>query len=174
MKVKELKSYLKRQVIEDVNLLHTRFKDNIVGQKEAITSVINGIKVNAAGLSKHTSFLFVGPTGVGKTQLSKILGKHYSGDFYKINCAEYASGHEYAKLIGSPPGYVGHSEKSLLGEKADISNRWVFIFDEIEKAHDKFYDFLLSLLDDGTCTDNLGNVLDFSESVFIFTKVHQR
>ena len=72
-------------------------------------------------------------------------------------------------MIGAPPGYIGHSETSLLGEKAKQSNRWVFLFDEIEKAHHKLYDFLLSLLDDGTCTDNLGNILDFSESIFIFT-----
>ena len=113
--------------------------------------------------------MFVGPTGVGKTQLAKLLGEKFSGNFYKINCAEYAGGHEYAKLIGSPPGYVGHTDKSFLAEKAEQSNRWVFLFDEVEKAHHKLYDFLLSLLDDGTCTDNLGTVLDFSESIFIFT-----
>ena len=113
--------------------------------------------------------MFLGPTGVGKTQLAKLLGQSYSGNFYKINCAEYSGGHEYAKLIGSPPGYVGHSEKSVLGEKAEISNKWVFLFDEVEKAHPKFFDFLLSLLDDGTCTDNLGNTLDFTESIFVFT-----
>ena len=123
----------------------------------------------ASGLSKHSSFLFVGPTGVGKTQLAKLLGESFSGNFFKVNCAEYASAHEYAKLIGSPPGYIGHSEKSLLSEKAEESNQWVFLFDEIEKAHHKLYDFLLSLLDDGTCTDNLGKTLDFSESIFIFT-----
>ena len=87
----------------------------------------------------------------------------------KINCAEYAHAHEYAKLIGSPPGYIGHTEKSLLFEKSEKSSRWVFLFDEIEKAHHKFYDFLLSLLDDGTCTDNMGQTLDFSQSIFIFT-----
>jgi ATP-dependent Clp protease ATP-binding subunit ClpA len=87
-----------------------------------------------------------------------------------VNCAEYAGGHEYAKLIGSPPGYVGHSEKSLLAEKAEQSNSWVFLFDEIEKAHHKLYDFLLSLLDDGTCTDNMGQVLDFTLSSHL-TKV---
>jgi len=123
----------------------------------------------ASGLAKHSSFLFVGPTGVGKTQLGKLLGEQFSGNFYKVNCAEYAGGHEYAKLIGSPPGYVGHTDKSLLAEKAEQSNRWVFLFDEIEKAHHKLYDFLLSLLDEGTCTDNMGTTLDFSESIFIFT-----
>ena len=155
--------------LEDIKAAEKAFRKNILGQDEAIDSVIKALKLTATGLSQGTSFLFVGPTGVGKTELAKILGEKYSGNFYKINCAEYAGGHEYAKLIGSPPGYVGHTEKSLMAEKAEKSNRWVFLFDEIEKAHHKLYDFLLSLLDDGTCTDNMGNVLDFSESLFIFT-----
>ena len=155
--------------IEDIQNLEDYFKENIVGQRRAIESIVKSLKLMASGLSGHSSFLFVGPTGVGKTQVGKLLGEKFSGNFYKINCAEYAGGHEYAKLIGSPPGYVGHTEKSLLAEKAEQSNQWVFLFDEIEKAHHKLYDFLLSLLDDGTCTDNLGTVLDFSESIFIFT-----
>ena len=155
--------------LEDIKSAERSFKKNILGQDQAIASVIKALKLTATGLSQGTSFLFVGPTGVGKTELAKILGDKYSGNFYKVNCAEYAGGHEYAKLIGSPPGYVGHTEKSLMAEKAEKSNRWVFLFDEIEKAHHKLYDFLLSLLDDGTCTDNMGNVLDFSQSLFIFT-----
>lgn len=155
--------------IEDLENLRIHFNNNIVGQDEAISALINAMKLMASGLAKHSSFLFVGPTGVGKTQIAKILGEKFSGNFFKVNCAEYSHGHEYAKLIGSPPGFIGHSEKSLLSEKAEQSNRWVFLFDEIEKAHHKLYDFLLSLLDDGTCTDNLGNTLDFSQSIFIFT-----
>ena len=155
--------------IEDLTGLNNFLEDNIVGQRKAISSLLQALKLMAAGLSQHASFFFVGPTGVGKTELAKLLGQKYSGNYYKINCAEYAGAHEYAKLIGAPPGYVGHTEKSLLGEKAAISNRWVFLFDEVEKAHSKLHDFLLSLLDDGTVTDNLGNILDFSESIFIFT-----
>ena len=155
--------------LEDINSAEKAFRKNLLGQDQAIDSVVKALKLTATGLSQGTSFLFVGPTGVGKTELAKILGDKYSGNFYKVNCAEYAGGHEYAKLIGSPPGYVGHTEKSLMAEKAEKSNRWVFLFDEIEKAHHKLYDFLLSLLDDGTCTDNMGNVLDFSQSLFIFT-----
>ena len=155
--------------IEDILHVEDYLKGNIIGQRDAISSLVNSLKLMASGLTKHSSFLFVGPTGVGKTQLAKLLGERFSGNYYKVNCAEYAGGHEYAKLIGSPPGYVGHTEKSLLAEKAEQSNRWVFLFDEVEKAHHKLYDFLLSLLDDGTCTDNLGTVLDFSESIFIFT-----
>jgi ATP-dependent Clp protease ATP-binding subunit ClpC len=153
----------------DIQDLQLHLEDNIVGQRDAILSITNALKLMASGLSRHSSFLFVGPTGVGKTQLAKLLGDKYSGNFYKINCAEYAGAHEYAKLIGSPPGYVGHTDKSLLAEKAEKSNRWIFLFDEIEKAHHKLYDFLLSLLDDGTCTDNMGSVLDFTESIFVFT-----
>ena len=155
--------------IEEISSLQEYLEGNIVGQRDAIHSIIKALKLMASGLAKHSSFLFVGPTGVGKTQLAKLLGGKYSGNFYKINCAEYAGAHEYAKLIGSPPGYVGHTDKSLLSEKAEKSNKWVFLFDEIEKAHHKLYDFLLSLLDDGTCTDNMGQVLDFKESIFIFT-----
>jgi len=155
--------------IEDINNLEDYFKENIIGQRRALDAIVKSLKLMASGLGGHSSFLFVGPTGVGKTQVGKLLGEKFSGNFYKINCAEYAGGHEYAKLIGSPPGYVGHTEKSLLAEKAERSNSWVFLFDEIEKAHYKLYDFLLSLLDDGTCTDNMGQVLDFSESIFIFT-----
>tara|TARA_R110002020_G_scaffold379488_1_gene590689 strand:- start:3979 stop:5331 length:1353 start_codon:yes stop_codon:yes gene_type:complete len=153
----------------DINRLEKFLKKQIMGQDDAIKSVLNSIKLVLSGLSQHSSLMFLGPTGVGKTQLAKLLGQSYSGNFYKVNCAEYSGGHEYAKLIGSPPGYVGHSEKSVLGEKAEISNKWVFLFDEVEKAHPKFFDFLLSLLDDGTCTDNLGNTLDFTESIFVFT-----
>lgn len=155
--------------LEELELLEQYFGDNIVGQKDAIRALMRSLKLMASGLADHSSFLFVGPTGVGKTQVAKLLGEKFNGNFYKVNCAEYAGGHEYAKLIGSPPGYVGHSEKSLLAEKAEQSNSWVFLFDEIEKAHHKLYDFLLSLLDDGTCTDNMGTVLDFTKSIFIFT-----
>ena len=144
-------------------------RSKIMGQDHVIDDVLVNLKVMAAGLSKHSSFFFIGPTGVGKTELSKLLAEKLNTNFFKINCAEYASAHEYAKLIGSPPGYVGHSEKSLLFEKAEKSNQWVFLFDEIEKAHHKLYNFLLSLLDSGTCTDNLGRELDFSNSIFIFT-----
>tara|TARA_Y100000034_G_C6897461_1_gene414132 strand:- start:966 stop:2399 length:1434 start_codon:yes stop_codon:yes gene_type:complete len=154
---------------EDIENIRDFLFESLIGQRTAISAVIDALKLLATGLAGHSSFFFIGPTGVGKTQLSRLLGQKYSGNFYKINCAEYSGGHEYSKLIGSPPGYIGHSEHSVLGEKAAISNRWVFVFDEIEKANEKFYDFLLSLLDDGTITDNMGNELDFTESIFVFT-----
>ena len=155
--------------LEDILKAEKYFKRNIIGQEDAIEGIVKTLKVIASGLSTRAALFFVGPTGVGKTELGRLLGKRYSGNFMKINCAEYASAHEYAKLIGAPPGYVGHGEKSMLAEKAEKSNRWVFLFDEIEKAHHKLFDFLLSLLDEGTVCDNLGRELDFSESIFLFT-----
>ena len=155
--------------LEDIEKAEKFFKRNVIGQDEAIESLVSTLKVLASGLDKRASLFFVGPTGVGKSELARLLGKRYSGNFMKINCAEFASAHEYAKLIGAPPGYVGHGEKSLLSEKAEKSNRWVFLFDEIEKAHHKLFDFLLSLLDEGKVCDNLGQELDFSESIFLFT-----
>lgn len=157
------------RTLADVTSLDKYLKKNLVGQDAAIEALVGSVKLIASGLYKNASFFFIGPTGVGKTELARLLGKKFSGNFWKLNCAEYSQAHEYAKLIGSPPGYIGHSEKSLMSEKAEKSNRWVILFDEIEKGHPKFYDFLLSLLDDGTVTDNMGKVLDFSESIFIFT-----
>lgn len=154
---------------EDIKRIHKFFLKNIVGQKEAIESTINCVKLITSKLAKSSSMFFVGPTGVGKTELAKLLGEKYCGNFFKVNCAEYASAHEYSKLIGSPPGYVGHSDKSILAQKAEVSNKWVFLFDEIEKANDRFFDFLLALLDTGIVCDNQGRALDFSESIFIFT-----
>jgi len=155
--------------LKDILAVRAYIKSKVVGQDNAVDILTDYLKLMASGMIKKSSFFFIGPTGVGKTQVARLLGELYSGNFFMINCAEYSGGHEYAKLIGSPPGYIGHSEKSLLKEKADKSNRWVFLFDEIEKAHDKFFNFLLALLDTGTVQDNLGNVLDFSESIFIFT-----
>jgi|TARA_A100000172_G_scaffold46213_1_gene28596 ATP-dependent Clp protease ATP-binding subunit ClpA len=162
-KVKSLKSY------SDLTRLSKKLRKSVIGQDEACDKTINAIKLILADIDDFSSFFYIGPTGVGKTKLAKVLGENYSGNFFKVNCGEYSAAHDYAKLIGAPPGYVGHSESSLLGEKAAESNSWVILFDEIEKANSKFYDFLLSLLDDGTCTDNLGNTLDFSKSIFIFT-----
>ena len=149
--------------------LYQNLKSEVIGQDEACEKTIDAIKLIIADIENFSSLFYVGPTGVGKTKLAKTLGDNYSGNFFKVNCAEYSSPHDYAKLIGAPPGYVGYTDSSLLGEKATQSNAWVILFDEIEKASPKFYDFLLSLLDDGTCTDNLGNILDFSKSIFVFT-----
>lgn len=157
------------KTLADIHKAESFLKKNIIGQDKAVSAMVNSLKTITAGLTSQTSLAFVGPTGVGKTQLARLFGERYSGNFYKVNCAEYASAHEYGKLIGAPPGYVGHNERSKMAEMADVSNKWVILFDEIEKAHPKLYNFLLSLQDEGTVCDNLGNELDFSKSIFIFT-----
>jgi len=155
--------------LSQIKKLDRSLKKRVVGQRPAIEALNNQVTLLASGLYKRGNYFFLGPTGVGKSLVATTFGKYYSGHFYKINCAEFAQGHEFHKLLGGIPGYVGYvePEKSILGGMAKKSNRWVILFDEIEKAHPKLYDFMLSLLDDGTLTDNAGNVLDFTESVII-------
>ena len=149
--------------------LEVFLKKNIIGQDEAIRAVRDAVKLKAADFSTHMNLFFIGKTGRGKTQLARKLGEKYSKHFWVINCAEFTNGHEVSRLLGSPPGYIGHSESSLIKEKADKSNRWTIVFDEIEKAHPKLYNILLSLLDTGTLTDNSGNEIDLTDSIFIMT-----
>ena len=154
---------------KDLQKLEETLNKQVIGQQEAVKATVDAIKLMVTGLADFSTLFFVGPTGNGKTRLAKVLSDVYYKDrFFKVNCGEYSSAHEYAKLIGSPPGYIGHTEKSVLTEKAEISNSWIFLFDEIEKAHPKFYDFLLNLMDEGKITDSNGKVLDFSKSIFIF------
>lgn len=156
--------------LKELKALEDKLNKGVIGQEEAVKATVDAIKLISTGLAKFSSLFFVGPTGNGKTRLAKVLSDIYYKDrFFKVNCGEYGNAHEYAKLIGSPPGYIGHTEKSVLAEKAEKSNSWVFLFDEIEKAHPKFYDFLLNLLDEGKICDSNGKELDFSNSLFIFT-----
>lgn len=155
--------------LEDIESLSKYLKTQVIGQDEAIKSVCNAIKLRAADFSKHVNLFFIGKTGRGKTQLARSLGERFSPNFWVINCSEFTNGHEVSRLLGSPPGYIGHSENSLIKEKADISNKWTIVFDEIEKAHTKFFNVLLSLLDTGTVTDNSGNEIDLKDSIFVMT-----
>lgn len=155
--------------IKDFEILEQFLKSNIIGQDEAVEKTCNALKLKAAGFSKWISLFFLGKTGRGKTQLAKKLAEVYTPNFWKIDCAEFQNGHEISRLIGAPPGYIGHTNESLIKTKSDKSNKWVILFDEIEKAHPKLYNFLLALLDSGRVTDNIGNEIDLSESVFIFT-----
>ena len=155
--------------MDEIVSLKKYLKRKVIGQDDAIDSVTDAIKLMGAGLEKHASFFFLGPTGVGKTYVSRLLGKRYSGNFCKINCSEYSSPHEYAKLLGAPPGYVNSTEGGVLAKKAEKGNDWVIVFDEIEKGHEKLHDLLLNLLDEGAVDDNKGDHLDFSKSIFICT-----
>lgn len=157
------------KTLKELQSLEASLKKGVIGQDEAIESLIKKSKLISVGFETRGAFFFIGRTGVGKTELAKQFGDKFYGNFAKINCSEFGNGHEVSKLIGAPPGYVGSNQKSFFAEKAEKGNRWVFLFDEIEKAHEKLYNLLLSLLDDGTITDSQGVVLDFSRSIFLFT-----
>jgi len=157
------------KTLKDLQSLESTLKKGVIGQDEAIETLIKKSKLISVGFEKRGAFFFIGRTGVGKTELAKQFGQKFYGNFAKINCSEFGNGHEISKLIGAPPGYVGSNQKSFFAEKAEKGNRWVFLFDEIEKAHEKLYNLLLSLLDDGTITDSQGVQLDFSRSIFLFT-----
>lgn len=154
---------------KDIETLRTHLLKNIIGQDKAVNVVCDSLKLKVAGFTKVVNLFFIGKTGRGKTELARLLGDKFSGNFWKIDCGEFANGHEVNKLLGAPPGYIGHSDKSLLKEKSEKSNKWVIVFDEIEKANPKFYNFLLPLMETGFCTDNIGTKIDFSDSIFIFT-----
>jgi len=168
-KGKKVPSATHPKTLKELQSLETSLKKGVIGQDEAIETLIKKSKLISVGFEKRGAFFFIGRTGVGKTELAKQFGQKFYGNFAKINCSEFGNGHEVSKLIGAPPGYVGSNQKSFFAEKAEKGNRWVFLFDEIEKAHEKLYNLLLSLLDDGTITDSQGVQLDFSRSIFLFT-----
>tara|TARA_R100000458_G_scaffold14373_1_gene12163 strand:+ start:49 stop:1302 length:1254 start_codon:yes stop_codon:yes gene_type:complete len=155
-----------------LNRIRTNLEKDLIGQDEAVEKMFNMFKLVNSGFESFGSAFFIGPTGVGKTHIANLIAEHYMGSpqkILKINCSEYAGAHEYAKLIGSPPGYVGSNEPGILAGKAEESSEWVILFDEIEKADSKLHNLLLGFLDDGKITDNKGNVLDFTNSIFLFT-----
>ena len=148
----------------------------VVGQDEAITAVSNSIRRSRTGLQDEDrplgSFLFMGPTGVGKTELAKTLTEHLFDDeknMIRLDMSEYMERHAVAKLIGSPPGYVGYEEGGQLTEKVRRNPYSVILLDEIEKAHDDVFNILLQILDDGILTDSHGKEVDFRNTVIIMT-----
>ena len=168
------KTKIKKKLLtyDDFEKIEASIKQSILGQDAPVREVMQHLKLMKSGLAEHATLFFIGPTGVGKTELAKVLAGKVLGSparMLKINCAEYSNGHEYAKLVGSPPGYIGHNEKGILSERAMKSNEWVIIFDEVEKGHEKLFDLLLNLMDEGSITDSHGTELDFTKSMFIFT-----
>ena len=156
--------------------IEKHIKNRIIGQDEAVTAVAQAIRKAKVGLKNPRrpvgSFIFVGQTGVGKTELAKALCEFMTGnesDLVRIDCSEFAMSHEYAKLIGAPPGYIGHNEGGYLTESVKNKPNGVVVFDEIEKAHEKVHNLLLQLLDEGVLTDSKGETVSFRESVIILT-----
>jgi ATP-dependent Clp protease ATP-binding subunit ClpA len=145
----------------------------VFGQDEAVASVARAVKRGRAGLGGADrptgSFLFVGPTGVGKTELAKQLAKSLEVPFHRFDMSEYMEKHAVARLIGAPPGYVGYDEGGQLVDKVRKSPHCVVLLDEIEKAHADLYDILLQVMDRATLTDNHGREADFRHVVLIMT-----
>ena len=154
------------------SVLHKR----VVGQEEAVSAVARAVKRGRVGLKDPKrpigSFLFLGPTGVGKTELSKALAEALFGSeesMIRVDMSEYMEKHSVAKMIGSPPGYVGHEEGGQLSDQVRTHPYSVVLFDEIEKAHPDVFNILLQVLDDGHITDSQGRKVDFSNTVIIMT-----
>ena len=150
-------------------------RQRVVGQDEAVDAVAGAILRSRAGLSSAQrpmgSFLFLGTSGVGKTELARALAQQLFDDenhMIRLDMAEYSEGHSTARMIGSPPGYVGHDEGGQLTEPMRRRPFSVVLFDEIEKAHSNVYKTLLSVLDDGRLTDTKGRTADFTSAVLIF------
>lgn len=153
------------------NNLHKR----LIGQEEAVTAVSNAIRRNRAGLrstKRPPSFIFVGPTGVGKTELAKTLACELYGTedaIIRVDMSEYMESHSVSKLIGSPPGYVGYDDAGQLTEKVRRNPYSLILFDEIEKAHNDVFNLLLQVLDDGRLTDSQGRIVNFDNTIIIMT-----
>ncbi len=163
---------------ERAKLVHMeeRLRDRVVGQKDAITAVSNAVRRARAGLQDENrpigSFLFLGPTGVGKTELSKALAEFLFDDeqaMTRIDMSEYMEKHSVSRLIGAPPGYVGYEEGGQLSEAVRRRPYSVVLFDEVEKAHPDVFNVLLQVLDDGRITDGQGRTVDFRNTVLIMT-----
>ncbi len=161
---------------DDISILENlenRLEQNVLGQKEAIEQISMAIKRSRAGLNPPNkpigSFLFVGPTGVGKTELAKELARTLGVHFERFDMSEYMEKHAVSRLIGAPPGYVGYEEGGLLTETIRKHPHTVLLLDEIEKAHPDLINILLQVMDNATLTDNYGNVADFKHVILIMT-----
>ena len=159
-----------------LNKLEQTLHKRVVGQEEAVSAVAKAIKRGRVGLKDPKrpigSFLFLGPTGVGKTELSKALAEALFGNedsMIRVDMSEYMEKHSVAKMIGSPPGYVGHDDGGQLSEQVRRHPYSVILFDEIEKAHPDVFNILLQVLDDGHITDSQGRKVDFRNTVIIMT-----
>src|SRR2546423_4179169 len=156
--------------------METKLHERVIGQDEAITAVANAIRRSRSGLSDPNrptgSFLFLGPTGVGKTELCKVLAAFLFDSeehLIRVDMSEYMEKHSVSRLIGAPPGYVGYDEGGHLTESVRRKPYSVILLDEVEKAHPDVFNVLLQVLDDGRLTDGQGRTVDFKNTVIVMT-----
>jgi ATP-dependent Clp protease ATP-binding subunit ClpC len=155
--------------------IEARLARRILGQREAVASVARAVRRAGAGLARKrgplATLLFVGPTGVGKTELARALAEELGGErrLVRVDCSELGSRHETSRLTGAPPGYVGHERGGLLARRLVPGRECVVLFDEIEKAHAGLHELLLQVLDEGRLTEGRGAVLDFRRAFVILT-----
>ncbi|MCM1045857.1 MAG: AAA family ATPase [Candidatus Gastranaerophilales bacterium] len=170
--------HIPRQTVESneteaLATLEERLKKRVYGQDEAVAQVVNAVKFSRAGLLEEgkplASLLFVGPTGVGKTEIAKSLAEELGIKLIRFDMSEYEEKHAVAKLIGAPAGYVGYEEGGLLTEEIRKNPHAVLLLDEVEKAHPDIYNILLQVMDYATLTDNQGRKADFRNVVIIMT-----
>lgn len=173
----EMSSKLEELGIHNVESMEKDLGKFIIGQDDAIQLISKCIRRAACGL-KHprrpvSTFTFVGRTGVGKTEMARALQRILYNDteenLIRVDCSEYSLSHEYAKLLGAPPGYIGYNDGGYLSESMKKKQHAILLFDEIEKAHLKVHNLLLQIMDDGRLTDSKGRVLDFSKTVIVMT-----
>ncbi len=165
-----------RRLARDVE---SRLARRVIGQRRALQTVTQAVKRAAAGWERRgplATLLFIGPTGTGKTELARALASELGGSelgekepLVRVDCSEFGEGHEYAKLLGAPPGYVGHAEGSFLARALAKNPQAVVLFDEVEKAHPRLHHLLLQVLDEGHLTDGRGARIDFRQSFVILT-----
>lgn len=167
------KKTIENTEINSLKILEDELKSKIFGQNQAVDEVSRCIKMSRAGLNDENkpvaSMLFVGPTGVGKTEIAKVLAKTLGIELIRFDMSEYGERHAASKLIGSPPGYVGYEEGGLLTDTIRKKPNCVLLLDEIEKAHPDILSVLLQVMDYATLTDNKGRKADFRNVILIMT-----
>jgi ATP-dependent Clp protease ATP-binding subunit ClpC len=178
---KKEKSKAKKKTFDKVEKkkllsLGKEMKKRIVGQDEPVDLIVDAVQRAKAGLRLEDhpigSFIFTGETGIGKTETAKVLAEELIGEragLISIDCSEYTQDHEYAKLIGSPPGYVGHDDGGVLTNAMMSQPFRIVLFDEFDKASNKMYDLMLQVLDEGRLTDGKGKKVSFKDAIVIFT-----